>query len=227
MTSLAYPFEGSADMGSTISLCIERDQLLSIADQLDRLNHRVLEGITAQIAIEFLKSMAQLLPTTSMAEIPIFVETALIVIQGFITQADPLDLNPTRPIMAVRLEMVKRHIQENLSSNRLEPDDICAAMRLSRRQLYYLFEELGGVSAYVRKRRLIAIHEAIADPAEHRPIHAIAAEFGFYDAALFSRQFKAQFGYSPKEAREQRLQGYAPPPVPPRIDKWLAQIRGQ
>jgi AraC-like DNA-binding protein len=214
------------ESGSTCCLYIERDQLLSVAGQLDRLNHCVLDGINARIAVEFLQSMSRLLPTTSVSEIPIFVETALIIIQGFIEQADPLDVNPTRPIMAVRLETVKRYIQENLTSNSLEPDDICVAMRLSRRQLYYLFEELGGVSAYVRSRRLMAIHEAIADPAESRPMHSIAADFGFHDAALFSRQFKAEFGYSPKDARAAKLIGYSHPPMPSqRYAEWLVQAR--
>lgn len=226
LASLAYPFEGKADTGNSISLFIERDHLLPVAAQLDRLNHTVLQGITARIAIEFLTSMRRLLPVTTVAEIPIFVETAIIVLKGFAEQAGSPDLNPTRPLLAVRLEMVKRYIQENLTSGGLEPDDICAAMKLSRRQLYYLFERIGGVSSYIRSRRLLAFHEAIVDPAESRPIHTVASCFGFHDAALFSRQFKAQFGYSPKEAREAKLSGYAPLAVPPQsVAEWLGQIR--
>lgn len=225
--SLAYPFQGEAEGGGTVSLYIERDHLLPIAAQLDRLNHTVLEGITARIAIEFLTSMTRLLPLSTVSEIPIYVETAIIILKGLAEQADSLDQVPTRPMLAVRLEMVKRYIQDNLDSGKLEPDDICAAMKLSRRQLYYLFEQIGGVSNYVRSRRLMAVHEAISDPAEDRPIHTVAASFGFHDAALFSRQFKAQFGYSPKEAREARLLGYAPLATPPQsIAEWLGQVRG-
>jgi len=224
--SLAYPSEGRFGEGSTISLFIERDHLLPIADQLDRLNHSVLQGITAQIAIQFLISMVRLLPATPIGDIPIFVETALIVMKGFAAQEASIDHNNSRPLMAVRLEMVKRYIQENLTSSRLEPDDICLAMKLSRRQLYYLFDHIGGVSAYVRSHRMLAVHAAISDPTETRPIHVLAASFGFHDPALFSRQFKSQFGYSPKDAREGKYFEYLPLAQPPRsIHEWLGQVR--
>ncbi|MCO5064454.1 MAG: helix-turn-helix domain-containing protein [Rhizobiaceae bacterium] len=226
LASLAYPLEGQASAGSSIMLMIEREHLLASAGKLDLLNHTVLQGITARIAAEFLNSMLTMLPVMTVSEIPIFVETALIILKGFAEQADTPDLNRSRPIMSIRLEMVKRYIHDNLSSSHLEPDEICAAMKLSRRQLYYLFEQLGGVSAYVRSCRLNAFHEAITEPAEDRPIHTVAAEFGFHDAALFSRQFKTQFGYSPREAREAKLLGYAPLVAPPKsITEWLAQVR--
>lgn len=227
LTSLAYPFEGATKAGSRISVYVPRDHLLPVADQLDRLNHTLLHGMTARIAVEFLTSMTRLLPITPISEIPIFAETALIILRGIAEQAGDEDLNPSRPIMAVRLEMVKRFIQDNLGSNNLEPDAICAAMKLSRRQLYYLFDHIGGVSTYIRTQRLVATHKAIVDPAEDRPIHTIAASFGLHDAALFSRQFKAQFGYSPKEAREAERVAYAPLTEPPQsIAEWLCQVRG-
>lgn len=226
LDSLAYPSEGRIGEGSVISLFIERDHLLPIADQLDRLNHTVLHGITEQIAIQFLISMVRLLPSTPIGDIPIFVETAFIVMKGLADQAGSVNHNPSRPLMAVRLEMVKRYIQENLTSDRLEPDDICLAMKLSRRQLYYLFEQIGGVSAYVRSHRLVAVHAAISDPTETRPIHVLAASFGFQDPALFSRQFKSQFGYSPKDAREGKYFEYLPLAQAPRsIQEWLGQVR--
>ncbi|MGC4025960.1 MAG: helix-turn-helix domain-containing protein [Mesorhizobium sp.] len=226
LNSLAYPSDGRIGEGSTISLFIERDHLLPIANQLDRLNHTILHGITAQIAVQFLISMVRLLPSTPIGDIPIFVETAFIIMRGFAEHEGPADCPLSRPLMVVRLEMVKRYIQENLTSDRLEPDDICLAMKLSRRQLYYLFEEIGGVSAYVRSHRLAAVHAAISDPTETRPIHVLAAWFGFHDPALFSRQFKSQFGYSPKDAREGKYFEYLPLAQPPRsIWEWLGQVR--
>lgn len=226
LKSFAYPFEGHASSGEAVALYIAREQLLPFAAQLDRLNHRGLTGITAQIAIEFLASMERLLPLSPVSDIPIFVETALIVIKGLAGQTDGCAGELARPAMVLRLETVKRYIQENLTSPNLEPDVICARMKISRRQLYYLFDQLGGVSNYIRTCRLRAFHDAVANPTEERPIHVLASAFGFSDAALFSRQFKAFFGYSPKEAREAKLFGYMPTLLPPKsLSEWLGQVR--
>jgi transcriptional regulator GlxA family with amidase domain len=71
----------------------------------------------------------------------------------------------------------------------------------SRRKLYHLFERYGGVAHYIRSRRLAACHAAIVDPLETRQIYTIAYDHGFTDPAVFSRLFRAEFGYSPSEAR--------------------------
>ncbi|MBX3598208.1 MAG: helix-turn-helix domain-containing protein [Rhizobiaceae bacterium] len=224
--SLAYPFQSESESGRSISLYVPRECLLPVADKLDRLNHVTLEGISARIAVEFLVSMSRLLPVTRVEEVPIFVETALIILKGFAEQTNLPDRNPSRALLAIRLEMAKRYILENLRSEKLEAEDICVAMKLTRRQLYYLFEKLGGVNSYVRSRRLLAVHEAITDPAHDLPLHSVAEIFGFHDAALFSRQFKSEFGYSPKEAREAKRWAYTPiSSRPATIEEWLCQVR--
>lgn len=58
-----------------------------------------------------------------------------------------------------------------------------------------------GVTAYIRKRRLEAIHVLLNDPRDTRSIGEIAYQYGFVSEAHFSRVFRQKFGFSPRQAR--------------------------
>jgi AraC-like DNA-binding protein len=92
-------------------------------------------------------------------------------------------------------------VQNNLLSPSLGVDEICRELGISRSRLYRLFEDLGGVVHYIRSRRLLDAHRVLSGGMDRRPIVNIAAERDFLDPADFSRAFKREFGYSPKEAR--------------------------
>jgi AraC-like DNA-binding protein len=96
----------------------------------------------------------------------------------------------------------KSFVKERLASPTLDPDQVAAAMGLSRSALYRLFKESGGIAAYIREQRL---RRCFADLVSHRghdaQIATIAFRWGFGDAALFSRLFRERFGCTPSEAR--------------------------
>jgi AraC-like DNA-binding protein len=98
---------------------------------------------------------------------------------------------------------IRAYIEENLGDPRLDPAQIAAAHYISTRHLHGIFREEGTtVSTWVRTRRLEHCRRDLADPLlADRPIGAIAARWGFIDAAHFSRLFKATFGRSPSEIR--------------------------
>ncbi|MER7488427.1 helix-turn-helix domain-containing protein [Streptomyces sp. NPDC126497] len=98
---------------------------------------------------------------------------------------------------------VQGFIERHLGDARLSPQAIAAAHQISTRSLYKLFQEEGlTVAAWVRERRLENCRRALADPAlNSRPVHAIAARWGFTDSAHFSRAFRAAYGMPPKEYR--------------------------
>ena len=129
------------------------------------------------------------------------------------------------------MERARRYIQTNLNIIDLAPDDICRALGVSRTRLYQLFEASGGVLAYVQKRRLIAAHHALGDPADERRIADIAESCGFSSAANFTRAFTREFGYSPREARsalaESRLVGVntrKPSQDQNSLEEWLRML---
>ncbi|MGI6853310.1 helix-turn-helix domain-containing protein [Mesorhizobium sp. 1B3] len=109
------------------------------------------------------------------------------------------------------LEMVlqrraKRFIEKHINSTELDPDTICNAVGVSRRTLYRLFDQEGGVQRYVQTRRLERIRLALADPKETRRISEVAAEFGFLRGDHFARAFKQHYGQSARDIRYLRLQ---------------------
>src|SRR3546814_14949123 len=90
----------------------------------------------------------------------------------------------------------------------LTPDTIVSELLVSRSQLYRQFERLGGVQHYVRQRRLRQCLLALCNPLyAGQRIADIAYERGFSDEAHFSRLFRADFGISPRAARQAAARG--------------------
>ncbi|MEV7968120.1 helix-turn-helix domain-containing protein [Sphaerisporangium sp. NPDC088356] len=102
---------------------------------------------------------------------------------------------------------VRAYIERQLGDPHLSPQSISIACQISVRHLHRLFEgEELTVSAWIRRRRLERCRRDLGDPALlHRPIHALAAHWGLTDPAQFSRIFRAAYGISPSEYRQQAL----------------------
>lgn len=108
----------------------------------------------------------------------------------------------TDPRLAL-MQRIRSYIDEHLADDSLTPTAVAAAHYISTRHLHALFQEQGTtVSTWVRTRRLEQCRRDLSDPVlADRPVAAIAARWGFVDAAHFSRAFKAAFGVSPSEFR--------------------------
>lgn len=111
------------------------------------------------------------------------------------------------PINAVATTRIAKIVAERLADHDLTPDTLCRAVGVSRSHLYRIFEPAGGVSNYIRRKRLLKTRDALADSSDRRTISSIAEGWSFADASTFSRMFKLEFGMSPKEARELGWQG--------------------
>lgn len=112
---------------------------------------------------------------------------------------DELSADPHRALV----QRIRGYIDRNLASTELGPASIAAAHFISTRHLHGLFQEQGmTVSTWIRTRRLEQCRRDLLDPMlADRPVAAIAARWGFVDAAHFSRAFKAAFSVSPSEYR--------------------------
>lgn len=116
--------------------------------------------------------------------------------------AGRVEVNPRERLFAE----ITRFIDANLGSPDLDPAAIAAAHFISPRYLHALFHEHGAtVSTWVRRRRLEECRLRLADPAfDGRSISSVAADWGFTDAAHFSRVFRAEFRCSPRDLRGRR-----------------------
>ncbi|CAN7395551.1 helix-turn-helix domain-containing protein [Microbacterium maritypicum] len=112
---------------------------------------------------------------------------------------DQVSADPHRALV----QRIRSYIDRNLASTDLGPASIAAAHFISTRHLHGLFQEQGvTVSTWIRTRRLEKCRRDLLDPMlADRPVAAIAARWGFVDAAHFSRAFKSTFGVSPSEYR--------------------------
>ncbi|HWU45561.1 MAG TPA: helix-turn-helix domain-containing protein [Humibacter sp.] len=105
------------------------------------------------------------------------------------------------------VRQIHRYIDENLGSPELGPAQIAAAHYISTRHLHGIFQEHDTtVSSWIRSRRLERCRRDLLDPlCADRPVAAIAARWGFMDAAHFSRVFKAAYDRPPSDLRVGRV----------------------
>lgn len=103
--------------------------------------------------------------------------------------------------------IARRTIEQRLGSPALTIANLCRELAISRTTLHRLFENDGGVQAYIRGRRLEAVRVALGDPAGVEPIYALAERFGFSDAAHLSRLFRTRYGFTPSDHRAQARRG--------------------
>ena len=92
-------------------------------------------------------------------------------------------------------------IEEGLGAPSQTINGLCRQLGMSRTSLHRLFENEGGVQAYMRGRRLEAVRRALLDPACAEPLYVLAERLGFSDAAHLSRLFRARYGLSPSGYR--------------------------
>lgn len=101
------------------------------------------------------------------------------------------------------LARIHHFIRQHLGDPSLSPATIAAAHHISVRYLHKLFQTQDvTVAALIRRYRLERCQLDLADARQlSRPIHTIAARWGFTDNAHFSRLFRATYGISARDYR--------------------------
>lgn len=118
-----------------------------------------------------------------------------------------VNAHPDQPaLLAARSSTLNRIldvIHQNLADPDLDCPRIAAEVGLSVRQVHSVFGGTGTtVMRYIWQKRLEKIAAELENHAlAHKPVSAIAFEWGFNESAHFSRQFKAQFGVPPAKYR--------------------------
>ena len=119
--------------------------------------------------------------------------------------ASMADIGPREEPTAADLDLLGRaqaDIERSLGDFGLTVGSLLHRLAVTRGALYGVFNEHGGVQAYIRERRLQRCYEAInGDDRAGETLGAIAFSFGFRSEAQFSRTFKERFGMAPRELR--------------------------
>jgi AraC-like DNA-binding protein len=126
--------------------------------------------------------------------------------------AHELETDPTSALRdpgRVLLLRIQDFIEQRLTETDLSPAVIAAAHHISLRHLHRLFQQHGlTVGTWIRQRRLVRCHRALADPRmDDLPINAIAARWGFSNDAHFSRAFRSAYGVPPATYRRHLREG--------------------
>ncbi|WP_449409812.1 helix-turn-helix domain-containing protein [Methylobacterium komagatae] len=102
---------------------------------------------------------------------------------------------------------VRRLIEQSLHDPNLTPSVIAVRSGMSRSALYRLFDESGGVVAYIRDRRLMRAMRILVRgcPGDSKRVKKLAYEVGFSDERIFQRAFRRRFGFVPSETTSLRF----------------------
>lgn len=98
-----------------------------------------------------------------------------------------------------QIDKAMAYIDRNIENPNLTPAHLEEHLRLSRSSLYRLFEPLGGVGAFILRRRLDRGMKALLTGIASKPsLRKIADSYGCRSEAHFSRAFRSRFGIAPR-----------------------------
>ena len=222
-----------ASMTQDITLWVPRSVMLASISDEDALHGLVLKGATAAGAV-IGASLGALAARAQNADVrDLDALAAGLAEMAARALAPPLEdmAGPGAAPPLASFVSIRRFIDRNLRSPDLGAPMIAASFGLSRASLYRLFEPVGGIAGYIRKRRLTRAYQEITLPGHaNRRIGPIAYSLGFKNISAFNRAFRSFHGVSPASARAAAQRGGAgmPLPVDPAADaslgRWLMQI---
>ena len=114
--------------------------------------------------------------------------------------AGGLDSQDDRTVRQVRINALKRYIDQNLADPLLGTESLLREFGASRATIYRDFAEEGGLQNYIMERRLQRAFRFLAEASPVRgQVQDVAARCGFGSIAHFSRRFRAGFGIAPSD----------------------------
>lgn len=199
--SLDEPYRARREDGELIGVFLPRDSVPALAPRLDRLRGRALDDPSSRLLGGYLAMLWERLPTLDVGDLPLLADATRAMVAACINPT-PDTLAAAGPHLAEgQRARAVAIIRKNIRSPRLSPRTLAGAIRISRSQIYRLFESDGGVGAVILRERLRAVRLMLANPGDRRSIGTIAEAAGFFDASSFSRLFRKHFGMTASEFR--------------------------
>ncbi len=205
------------DQDERLQLILARDNFQAIAPLVDAARGIALSTPAARMLADYMLLLERNAPDLD----PKTFDRLGNAVQAMLTAC----LAPTAERMSVArdqinltlMERVRRAVRRNLTSPSLGPAKLCREAATSRSQLYRLLEGEGGVTHYIRRRRLAESFAMLCDITTDLPIGKLAERLCFADASTFSRAFRREFGMSPSDVRAMSSSGLPPVPPPKRL----------
>lgn len=210
------PYEAAADVGrgtaATVLVQIPRASLPLRPEQVDRLlavplpGSGGIGGLLATFLTHLATGTGPLGPQEAVRIGSVLLDLLTAWLAHHIDAMNPAVADARRRVQFLE---IRTFVVRHLGDPRLSPDMIAAAHHMSLRTLQRLFQEQGiTVGSFIRRQRLNRVHRDLADPRlAARPIHAIAARWGYAHPSDLTRAFRAAYGVGPAEYRHAHLNG--------------------
>lgn len=100
---------------------------------------------------------------------------------------------------------IMNYIEAHLGNPDLTPMRVAGACKMTPRYLHHLFSgESETVARFILRRRLEECARALTTPSQRgRTVTAVAFDYGFNSPTHFGRVFRARYGTTPREFRQQ------------------------
>lgn len=200
---LTRPLHTETQRCHNLTLVLPRHLLFSKDVQNDVLHGLLFKRSTstARLIGSHLRAVFEDLPDITQAEAPTIVTATANLVKNLVGPKITERPQPGPTVRGAVIMQIRRYIEQHIAMPDLGPDHLCKMFGLSRASLYRLFEPIGGVTDYIRTRRLRAAFDMLTND-RMRGVGEIAYACGFADISAFSRAFRNQFGMSPSEVRD-------------------------
>lgn len=194
------PSSVALSVNRSIQLGVPRAIATEAGFDVAALHGFVVNASAAAMLVSHLKHVREALPELSDDEGPRVARTLLDMLVLAVNASERAGLASENTKVSP-LARARREIQDNLGSASLTIASLCRRLNVSRSTLHRLFEEEGGVQAFIRTCRLDAARIALLDPSNDEKVGVLAERLGFSDPAHLSRLFRKRYGETPRDCR--------------------------
>jgi AraC-like DNA-binding protein len=184
-----------------------RDTFWEIDHLLDAICGSVLDSPLGHLLGDYMMALEGRLAAVTESDFPHVTKAVGAIVAAAIEPSAERMAIAQRQIDLGRKERVRQAVRRHLRTPTLGPKNLGRLIGMSRSNLYRLLEDMGGVTRYIQRERLLEAHVILSGTSTTQSISAIAEDLCFADASSFSRAFKREFGYSPSEVRSAALAG--------------------
>jgi AraC-like DNA-binding protein len=157
---------------------------------------------SARLIGSHLETLLGAAPAMDLTEAAAAVDAAALMIAGAWSSIRESRAEVTAAVRATARRTICDYIDLHVTDETLSPEMLVRLFRMSRATLYRLFEDEGGVAAYILGRRLDRCRAILgSSTGNERTIGELAFSHGFASEAHFSRAFRRRFGMAPRDAR--------------------------
>ena len=218
---LAHPFSSIGETAHSLSVMIPRHAIAG-HDQMYK-NYPIfswpVNSPAGRVLTQAWLTIWDNLPNTSQTDSPLIAQGFIGLLNGLLPNNG--NITTQAQVELATIDAMKAYLRDNLHLPNVGANMLCQVFHCSRATVYRLFKAEGGVHKYVREQRLARCYQTLRQlpPSSRKTISEIAKQWGFTDAASFSRLFRKQYGMSPSDVEID-----LPKTVDPVLDKQASYL---